>query len=248
MNNLPTIQSTPMMPSDHEMMVFQTMAKHAVTSKMYKGIGDEAGLMAIMLSARELGIPPMAALNGGLNIISGKVEISARMMSSLIRKAGHSIQIKASTNNECTLVGQRGDNKDSMTCSFSMEDARMAGLVKEGGGWKKFPADMLYARCLSRLSRRLFADVIGVGYIEGEIKEATYEVIEALPEEPNKEEGLLKTFLEQFDKDDQLGWAKYIHQIKEKFNVSVEKIVEKYIADPAASQEKYKAWKQKQEQ
>jgi hypothetical protein len=77
-------------PSQHEMMVYHTMAEQAVSSKMYKGIGDKAGVMMIMLAARELGIPSMQALNGGLNIIQGKVEISARMMNALSWTSDHS--------------------------------------------------------------------------------------------------------------------------------------------------------------
>ncbi len=65
--------STPSIPSTHEMMVFTTMAKQAVESKMYRGIGEQAGVMMIMLAAREMGISPMMAINGGLNIIQGKV-------------------------------------------------------------------------------------------------------------------------------------------------------------------------------
>ena len=77
------------LPTDHEMQVFTLMAKQAVDSKLYKGVGDMPAVMTIILSARELSIPPMQALNGGLNIIQGKIEISARMMNALIRRAGH---------------------------------------------------------------------------------------------------------------------------------------------------------------
>jgi len=145
-------------PSEHEMMVFQTMAKAAVDSKMYKGVGEQAGVMMIMLSARELGIPPCQALNGGINIINGKAEISARMMSALIRKAGHEIRIKESTENLCVLVGTRKDTGESQEASFSLEEAQRAGLVKIGGGWAKWPKDMCFARALSRLARQLFSD------------------------------------------------------------------------------------------
>lgn len=157
-------------PTDHEMMVFNTMATQAVESKMYKGIGDQAGVMMIMLSARELGISPMQALNGGLNIIQGKVEISARMMGALIRKAGHSISIVESTDTLCTLKGTRADNGDTLEATYSVIEAQKAGLIRNGGGWTKCPKDMCFARAISRLARQLFADVIGIGYVEGEIK------------------------------------------------------------------------------
>jgi len=125
-------------PSEHEMMVYHTMAETAVSSKMYKGIGEKAGVMMIMLAARELGIPCMQALNGGLNVIQGKVEISARMMNALIRKAGHQIINKENTDTHCTLIGKRCDTGETQETTFSLEDAQRAGLVKVGGGWNKF--------------------------------------------------------------------------------------------------------------
>jgi len=114
-------------PSEHEMMVYHTMAEQAVNSKMYKGIGDKAGVMMIMLAARELGIPPMQALNRGLNIINGAVEISARMMNALIRKSGHQIKIVESTELICVLEGKRRDTGEVLKTSFSVAEAQKAG-------------------------------------------------------------------------------------------------------------------------
>ena len=82
------------MPSTQELMVYQTWAKNAVDSQMYRGVGKESAIMMIMLAAREYGIGPAQALNGGLQIIEGKVELSARIMCALIRKAGHELKIE----------------------------------------------------------------------------------------------------------------------------------------------------------
>jgi hypothetical protein len=157
------------LPSEHEMAVFTTMSKQAVASKMYRGIGDEAGVMMIMLSAREFGIPAMQALNGGINIINGKVELSARMIGALIRRAGHEIDVKESTETRCTLIGKRRQGGSSLEVSYTLAEAQKSGLVKPGGGWTKNPLDMCFARAISRLSRQLFPDVIGIGYVQGEI-------------------------------------------------------------------------------
>ena len=127
--------TAPAIPTEHEMMVYHTMAEQAVSSKMYRGVGEKSGVMMIMLASRELGIPPMAALNGGLNIINGKVEISARMMSALIRKSGHQITTQECTDLKCTLMGKRHDTGETQTASFSIEEAQRAGLIKQGGLW-----------------------------------------------------------------------------------------------------------------
>ena len=242
-------------PSDHELAVFQTMAKQAVASKLYRGIGDEFAVLTIMLAARELDIPPMAALNGGINIINGKTEISARMMAALIMRRGHKIEIKRSDVLECHLVGTRYDNGLKANESFVLEEAKIAGLIKDGGGWKKWPKDMLYARCMSRLARRLFPDVIGMGYVEGEISESfkkpvvsdsvqilDMETQENFEEMDKRQEELLAEFLSSFDKLTSEEWKEYINELIKKMDLSISQIIDKYNSDPKSATEKMKSW------
>jgi hypothetical protein len=94
------------------------------------------------------------------------------MMSSLIRKRSHKIEVIEDTDEKCTLKGTRADNGEVQTVTYTITMAEKSGLIKEKGAWKKTPQDMLYARALSRLARRLFSDVIGIGYIEGEISDS----------------------------------------------------------------------------
>lgn len=247
-----------MIPTEHEMLVFNTMAKQAVASQLYRGIGTEAAVMMNMLAARELGLPPMLALNGGLNVINGKMEISARAMNAMIRRAGHSLQEKVSNETECTLVGTRRDNGDTCTATFSIDEAKQAGLIKTGGGWTKWPKDMLYARCLSRLARRLFADVIGVGYIEGEISDpgassAFSRPSTAQEEIPNadwcevdpKEDPNLQMICSGFEEPKASWMREYLLLVHERQKISLEKIREKYFEDPYAALEKFDKWVQK---
>lgn len=246
-------------PSEHEMMVFQTMAKQAVGSKLYRGIGDEFAVMTVMLAARELDIPPMAALNGGINIINGKTEISARMMAALIMRRGNTLRTIESTNEMCTLEGIRADNGEKARETFTIEEAKQAGLVKVGGGWQKWPKDMCYARCMSRLARRLFPDVIGMGYIEGEIRESSLQPIvestievsdveaaQTIEQAVQNQEELLAKFLSQFDKEEARWWAEYVSQLREKLDLKISDIVAKYDEDPAKATEKFKSWLAKQ--
>ena len=238
--NLPAVrqlQTGLTIPSEHEMMVYHTMAEQAVSSKMYRGIGEKAGVMMIMLSARELGIPPMQALNGGINIINGKAEISARMMSALIRKAGHEIKIKEISDASCILVGKRSDTGESEEATFSVADAQKAKLVKPGGGWEKCPKDMCFARALSRLARQLFSDVIGIGYVEGEIKASEVDII--VPDDvpmleissPEEDESNLQKLLEMFDKDDRFLVMEYMKVVMKHFEWSQAECVKKFLED-----------------
>ncbi len=170
--NLPAIQTqNNMMPSQQEFQMLQVIAKNAQDSGLYSGVGQQqAKIFMVLLAARELGISPMLALNGGIWNIQGKIEISARLMNSMIRRAGHIMEVKKSPT-ECIIKGKRCDTGEEYTETFTWAMAEKAGL-SNGNVWKKYPEDMLYNRCMSRLARTLFPDVIGTAYVEGEIRES----------------------------------------------------------------------------
>jgi len=133
---------------------------------------SDTDLITIVHAAQFLGLSPFVCLQGGLYSINGKVELSAAVMNRLIRQAGHKIEADPANNDKgCILKGTRADDGCTMVVSFSWDDAVKAGLANRGP-WKNYTADMLFARCLSRLGRRLFPDVLQGCYVEGEISQA----------------------------------------------------------------------------
>jgi len=152
----------------------------------YKKMGEE-GVFAIVQTCKSIGIDPLRGLNKGMYCVRGAVEMSSRLMNSLIRSKKHSItKDKRSDDTICILHGRRADNGDTWSASFSLKEAELAGLTKNPS-WRTCPSDMLFARALSRLARQLFPDVIGNCYVEGEISDAP-PLHEPLPEIPSKEE------------------------------------------------------------
>jgi len=168
-----------LIPTNEEVKAIEIMAKQAVESKYVEKLGGYAGVFSIAMYARELKIPIMSALFGGMANIMGKITIAPQLMNAMIRKAGHKLKID-SNDQRCIIEGTRKDTGEVCMVSFSLEDARKAGLIKPNGGWEKYPSDMCFARALSRLARRLFPDVIGMAYVEGEIDDE--------PEKESKEE------------------------------------------------------------
>lgn len=249
-------------PTDHEMQVYAVMAEHAVSSKLYKNIGDKAAVMMIMLAARELGIPPMQALNKGIHLLPNGIEISARMMNAMIRRAGHSIKIISSTATGCTLTGKRADNGDTATVTYTLEEAAKAGLAKAGGNWYKHPVDMCFARAISRLARQLFSDVVGIGYVEGEISAIEAEVIpcrpkpeeleemtqvdfEAVVTELDKTADLSEDYLALFSKEEAPLAGEYLNAVKNHFGISYNEAVKELLREPEKTIEKFNKWKVK---
>jgi len=167
-----------------EIKEIKEVCKLLMETNHYGKLGP-AGIFAIIQKCNAVGIQPMEGLNGGMYYVGGKVELSSVMMNSLIRKAGHSITCKENTAEICTLLGKRSDNSDEWISSFTMEDAKRAGLLRSPI-WSKYPDIMLYNRALSKLARQLFPDVIGGCYIEGEIPiEIEAEVMEEKEESVN---------------------------------------------------------------
>lgn len=238
------------LPNEHEMMVFTTISKQAVESKLYKNVGDQAGIMMVMLAARELGIPPMLALSGGIRNIQGNLEISARMMNALMRRAGISITIKESTDSRCVLTGKRTDG-DIATVSYTIEEAQKAGLIKAGGNWTKIPKDMCFARAISRLARQIAPDVIGGCYVEGEIK-ATENEIDVPSDVPvemdipviNYKE-MLERLMNLFNEEDRYLVLEYLEIVKKHFGWTSEKVVDEFLKDSKAVVDKFNNWKSK---
>jgi len=250
-NNLPTT-----IPSDNEFLVLQVLARNAAASGLYAGVGSEQKILMILLAARELGIGPMMALNGGIWNIQGKIELSARLMSSMIRRAGHSLVIKNISDTECTLAGKRSDTGDSFSSTFTIKDAEKAGLIRAGGNWVKYAQDMLYARALSRLARRLFSDIIGNAYVEGEIKDAKCEIIQTInisePEKveekltPESEEEKLVKFLSSYEKEVQDMMRMYILKYSNHHKMSLTNSIKDFETDKEKFESDFNKWKKKE--
>lgn len=190
-----TLTTFTSVPTETELKSYQIVATIAANNPHWKKLGgngnpDEivATILSVMLLARELGFSPMQSVSGGINNIQGKFEISARLMNQAIRARGHKLQVRMMTDEVCLIWGQRKDTGEEMEVSYHIEEARRSGLVREGSPWKKTPQDMLFARCISRIARRLYPDCIGSCYVEGEIQESVQNKIVELVEVPKKGE------------------------------------------------------------
>lgn len=148
----------------------QKMCASLMKTPHYAKMG-EVGIFTIVQKARSVGLNPLDALNGSMYFVNGKVELSANTMNYMIRSKGHSITKDPKSNRQiCILHGKRADNGDTWISSFSIEEAKQAGIYKNT--WEKYPEDMLFARALTRLARQLFPDVTKGCYVEGEIRDA----------------------------------------------------------------------------
>jgi hypothetical protein len=72
----------------------------------------------------------------------------------------------------CRISGRRHDNGFEHTVTYTLDEAKAAGLVKAdkaGSAWVRFVTDMLYNRAMGRFARRVAPDVLGGLYLSTEL-------------------------------------------------------------------------------
>jgi hypothetical protein len=96
-------------------------------------------------------------------------------MVAILRRAGHKLWVLKSTDTECVMKGHRRDEPDRVVeIHFTYEDATRAGLTNPDRNgnpstWMKYPAQLCYARCASRLARILAPDELAGMYTPEEL-------------------------------------------------------------------------------
>ena len=121
--------------------------------------------IAVMMTGNELGLKPMESLKS-LYVIKGKVGMASQIMLALVRRSGLLEYIKfGETEDMCTVTVKR-INEEPYSYSFTMADARRAGLVtgKPGAGWTNYPNLMLRWRALAGNLRVTFPDILAGMY------------------------------------------------------------------------------------
>lgn len=152
----------------------QTFCMQLMETPFFKKMGAE-GVFAIVQMAKTIGMNPMHALNGELYFTQGRVGMYAEAMSKYIRMKGHSIVTLELTRSKCIIQGKRSDNGDMATITYTIDDARAAGLVKDGSPWTKHPLAMLWSRAMTLLKKVLFADLLANVLTKEELDEMKHD-------------------------------------------------------------------------
>ncbi len=131
----------------------QIICDSAVKSRRFESViqNREQALMQVM-AGQEIGFGPVTSLSK-INIIKGKISVPPELQGAMIKRSGqYDYRIKKHDNTQCILIFYK-DGVEIGESSFTMEDARRAGLVKEGSGWQKYPRNMLIARAVGNGAR-----------------------------------------------------------------------------------------------
>jgi hypothetical protein len=143
--------------------------------------GKTAAVMMVLLQGHQLNLPPLTALQhiipvNGLLSIKGDAAKSMIFGSGKLKKDSWDEEVTGSVeqgNYKVAITATRSDNGQTLTRSFSVADAKRAGLwidasmLQKQDGWKykksawyKYPERMINYRALGFLARDLFPDVM----------------------------------------------------------------------------------------
>lgn len=137
--------------------------------------GQPESVVAAILTGRELGIGPMQALRE-IHMIDGRATFSATLMLAKMRQGGVVILDSGVDDDRAWIKARRADTGEEAEVEWRYEEAtkilRKGKPLSDGANWKNYRQDMLWARCVGRLARRLGSDLLGgLVYAAEEVRE-----------------------------------------------------------------------------
>ena len=138
--------------------------------------GKPEAILAAMLLGRDWALGPFEALRV-IDVIEGTLSPSAELLLRLYRRAGHTLEVHQADSEGVILRGQRADTGERLEVAYMLEDAVQAGLItiSDNGDprarsargnpmpWELYTSDLLWARAVTRLVRRLAPDCLDQG-------------------------------------------------------------------------------------
>lgn len=151
---------------DEAMALALELSKATTVSPEFRD--KPANVLAAIMAGAELNFPPMAALRS-VHIIKGIPKLTADAMVAVVLASGKALYFEPSAvgHSSVTYVTKRIGSQREQSCTWSAEDAKQAGLVSENH--RLYPRQMLAARAMSELARRIYPDLCAGLYTEDEV-------------------------------------------------------------------------------
>jgi hypothetical protein len=140
-----------------------------------KGVSTPEACMIAIMHGLEIGLAPLTALQR-ISVINGRPTLWGDGAMSLVRGSGlceyvnERIEGEGEATTAICEVQRRGE-PEPIVRTFSVADAKRAGLWGKAGPWQQYPARMLAMRARGFALRDGFADVLGGMYLREEIDE-----------------------------------------------------------------------------
>ena len=151
--------------------LIQSMAETIYLCRMVAGVGSVQQAAFVLMRAYELGFP-FSSVCDNLQVLMGKVTLSSQGILAIIQSRSDVVRlsIDESTDEACTVTMTRNTGF-TFTLTYSVEDAKRAGLVKPDSNWNKDPANMCRWRAISRCARIVVPDLLAGLYLASELND-----------------------------------------------------------------------------
>jgi len=136
-----------------------------------KGMTTPESCMIAIMHGLEIGLPPLAALQR-ISVINGRPTLWGDAAIGLVRGSGLCEYVEEHQDGEVAIcAAKRKGEPEPIVRTFSVADAKRAGLWGKAGPWQQYPQRMLQMRARAFALRDGFADVLGGLYLREEIDE-----------------------------------------------------------------------------
>lgn len=149
------VKSNAIVPTNLEDL--QRLGRMCAESGFFQDARQLAQACVKIAAGAEYGLPPVVSMTG-INVIKGRVTLSANVMAAIMKRAGYKLKTRFDGEQNCVITVIDPGGEELGESSFSMDDARKAGLG--GDNWKKFPRNMLFARAVSNAARWFAPEVL----------------------------------------------------------------------------------------
>lgn len=135
----------------------EMLSKSSIVPKDY--VGNPGNVLVAIQWGYEIGLQPMQAMQN-ISVINGRPAIWGDAMLALVRGSGllESIEEEVCQDAATCTVKRKGEKPVSRT--FTLEDAKRAGLAGKQGPWQQYTRRMLQMRARAWALRDVFADVL----------------------------------------------------------------------------------------
>lgn len=113
--------------------------------------------MSIVQTGKELGLPPMQSLRS-MSFIKGRLSMSVQLQLALARNKGVEVAKVDEDDGKCSVTLTRAN--ETITCTYTLDDAKKAGLVRGDSGYVKYPRQMLRWRATGDALRLIAPDAV----------------------------------------------------------------------------------------
>lgn len=182
MNNLPqqTQSSGFINPQNYQeaWQFSEMLAASEMVPKNFKG--KPADILIAMQMGSEIGLKPLQSLQN-IAVVNSRPTIWGDAVVAICQSSGMLEDITEEVTDEYATVTVKRIGQEPHSVTFSMQDAKKAGLAGKQGPWTQYPKRMMKNRARAYALRDKFADVLSGFGITEEEKDRAIDVTPAKP-------------------------------------------------------------------